>query len=485
MFFLKATSQTSGPVVAILSQSFSFAMRIKKLLKKLIISFLLIAIGLLVWVSFTVFPAISGYCSKNLCSAVYLQHRDPKDVKHEDLSGFPLSLGTFKVNKEDSSVTGSVFGIAKRKTVFREGCGCTVINDFSEEQVRSQQFFFPAKPVVNNDSIPWPIGDKLPDSLPTNINGQQLKQAVNNVMNEKSENGKSKYTRAVLVIYNGNIVAENYAPGFSKHTLMLGWSMSKSLTAALIGILVKENKLTVDAPAPMPAWANTEKSGITIKNLLQQTTGIAYTEIYTKPSSVTKMLFSKGNMAEFASSLPLKHAPGTVFNYSGGNTNILSKIIREVVGEKDYSEFPYKELFHKINAYSFLLEPDASGTYIGSSYSYATTRDFARFGLLYYNNGKWNGEQLLPEDWVKKSTQPSTADKRKQYGYQFWLNGYDEKDSTKLSYPDVPPDMYFANGYGGQNIYIIPSKKLIVVRLGLYRINANKFLKEVIQSIHD
>lgn len=200
---------------------------------------------------------------------------------------------------------------------------------------------------------------------------------------------------------------------------------------------------------------------------------------------MTKMLFSKGDMAAYAASLPLKYAPGTVFNYSSGNSNILSDIIRQVVGEKSYSQFPYQELFYRINAYSFLLEPDASGTYVGSSYSYATARDFARFGLLYFNDGKWNGEQLLPTNWVKESTQPSDGDKRKHYGYQFWLNGYDQKDMTRRWYPDVPADMFFADGYGGQDIYIIPSKKLVVVRLGLHAINDNRFLKEVIQSIHN
>jgi len=251
----------------------------------------------------------------------------------------------------------------------------------------------------------------------------------------------------------------------------------------MIGILVKENKLSPDSPAPVPSWLNTKKQKITLKHLLQQTTGLDFTEIYTRPSNVTKMLFSKGDMAAYTESLPLKYEPGTVFNYSSGNSNILSRIIRQIVGEKDYAAFPYNELFYKINAYSFLMEPDASGTYIGSSYSYATARDFARFGLLYYNNGIWNGEQILPANWIKESIQPSDADKLKRYGYQFWLNGYDQKDPTKRWFPDVPADMFFADGYGGQDIYIIPSEKLMVVRLGLHVINENEFLKEVIEAI--
>jgi CubicO group peptidase (beta-lactamase class C family) len=458
-------------------------MRIKKILKRTFLSILLILIIVFVWLSFTVFPAVSGYGSKNLCSAVYLQHRNPGDVIKEDLGDFPLTLGTFTVNEKDSSVTGSVWGLAKRKTIYRKGVGCTIINDLTEEEIRKQQFVLPAKPRVNSDSIAWPYGDKLPDTIPVNINKEKLEVAVNNVMNETTADGKTVYSRAVLVIYDGNIVAEKYAPGFDKSTVMLGWSMSKSFTAAMIGILVKENKLSVDAPAPVAAWANTKKQKITLKQLLQQTTGLDFTENYTRPSSVTKMLFSKGDMAAYAESLALKHEPGTVFNYSGGNSNILSKIIRQTVGAKDYAAFPYSELFYKINAYSFLMEPDASGTYIGSSYSYATARDFARFGLLYYNNGVWNGEQILPVNWVKESIHPSVADELKHYGYQFWLNGYDEKDPTKRRCPDIPSDMFLADGYGGQDVYIIPSQKLVVLRLGLHVINENKFLKEVIEAI--
>jgi len=458
-------------------------MRIQKILKWTFLSILLILIIVFVWISFTVFPAVSGYGSKNLCSAVYLQHRNPVDVIKEDLGGFPLSLGTFTVNGKDSSVTGSVWGFAKRKTIYRKGVGCTIINDFTEEELRKQQFVLPAKPSINTDSIAWPYGDKLPGTIPANINKEKLEVAINNVMNETTADGKTVYSRAVLVIYDGNIIAEKYAPGFDKSTVMLGWSMSKSFTSAMIGILVKENKLSLDSPAPVATWANTKKQKITLKHLLQQTTGLDYTEIYTRPSSVTKMLFSKGDMAAYAESLALKHEPGTVFNYSGGNSNILSKIIRQTVGEKDYAAFPYNELFYKINAYSFLMEPDASGTYIGSSYSYATARDFARFGLLYYNDGVWNGDQILPTNWVKESIQPSAADKLKQYGYQFWLNGYSKKDTSKRRFPDVPADMFFADGYGGQDIYIIPSEKLVVVRLGLHGINENKFLKEVIESM--
>lgn len=450
---------------------------------KIFTSLLLILIGLFAWLAIAVFPAISGYGAKNMCSALYLQHRAKEAIIREDLADFPKSLGSYTVDEKDSVVTGSVFGLARKKAIYRNGCGCTLVNDFSEADLRRQVFLLPAKPEKYRDSLAWPVGDKVTAAAAPNINKEQLERAVNSVLQETTASGQPALTRAVVVLYKGNIVAEKYADGFDKNTVMLGWSMAKSFIGTMVGILVNQHKLSIEEPAPVAAWANTEKQNITIKQLLQQTTGLDYTEIYTRPSSVTKMLFSKGDMAGYAAALPLKYAPGTAFNYSGGNTNILSRIIRDKTGDQ-YTAFPYTALFHKINAYSFLLEPDASGTYVGSSYCYATARDFARFGLLYYNNGNWNGEQLLPEQWVKDAMAPSGADKRKHYGYQFWLNGQAKEDPSARWYPDVPADMYFADGYGGQNIFIIPSEELVVVRLGVNEINANTFLKEVIAAVH-
>ncbi len=145
-----------------------------KIFTRIILMLLVILFGTFIWLSFTVFPAISGYGSKNLCSAVYLQHRNPADVIKEDLANFPLSLGTFTVNEKDSSVTGSVWGIAKRKTIYRQGIGCTLINDFSEEDVRNKKFSLPPKPIVSSDTIAWPYGDKLSDTTSPNINKEQL-----------------------------------------------------------------------------------------------------------------------------------------------------------------------------------------------------------------------------------------------------------------------------------------------------------------------
>lgn len=451
----------------------------KKIIRR--IAFLLL-IGLLVFITRYIYLAatiVSAYGAKTACSAVYLQHRKIQTVIEEALSDFPFSVATYTLHEQDSSVTGSVWGFAKRKAIYREGLGATLVNDSSETRIRAQQFRLPVKPVKCTDSIPWPNGDLLPGTLPRNINTIQLDTILRRELNDE----KRWHTKAIVVVYDGQLIAEKYAGGYDQNTLMPGWSVSKSITGVLTGILVKEGRLDVNAPAPVAEWKGTGKAKITLKQLLQQTSGLDYEEHYKSPSTATDMLFKKGDAAAYAAQLPLKYTPGSVFNYSSGNSNIISRIIRKATDEKNYHAFPYEKLFYRIGMYSVVLEPDASGTYVGSSFCYATARDYARFGLLCYNNGKWNNEQILPEDWVKSTVQPSAADTLQRYGYQFWLNGFDKNNPSLRWYADVPADMYFADGFGGQDIYIIPSKKLIVVRLGLQTTDENRLLREIISTI--
>ncbi len=349
-------------------------------------------------------------------------------------------------------------------------------------------FHLAATPALHTDTIPWPYGDKVSDSFPPGINKIQLIAAVDNAFTEFLR-GKKMRTRAVVVVYDGQLVAEKYAPGFSRTTKMYGWSMAKSITGALMGILVKQGKLYVTQPAPLPEWADQKdpRHAITIEQLLQQTSGLCFEEKYSKASDVTNMLYKEGDMAGFAATHPLDHQPGTVFSYSSGNSNILSRIIKQTVGEEDYATFPANALFYKIGMYSDLLEPDASGTFVCSSYILATARDYARFGLLYYNDGVWNGERLLPEGWVKQTAMAPAANTFRNYGYQFWLNGQLNGSAQRL-FPDVPADMFYCDGYGFQAIYIIPSKKLVVVRLGLTldrSFTQNDFLKSIIECIDE
>ncbi|MEO6456242.1 MAG: serine hydrolase [Ginsengibacter sp.] len=459
----------------------------KRRIFRLVFVIMLIAFASAVHYAWVSFPIISGFDAKQMCSCVFVSGRDQKDLDTSEFSGFPLSLAKNEVSFHDSSVTSTVLGMAKKKAFYRKGIGCTLINDVAEKELRAQVFSIPPAPLVNTYTIPWPNGDKIIDSISSTLNKDKLRAAVDKIFTEPYPDKKQR-TRAVVILYNGQLVAEKYAPGFNKNTKMYGWSMGKSVTGALIGILVKQGKLNVDQPAPVPEW-NYEKDqrhAITLKNLLQQTSGLNFSEDYSKASDVTNMLYKKGNMAAFTANHSLAHNPGTVFNYSSGNSNILSRIIRQTVGEKNYSAWPATELFYKIGMYNTLPEPDASGTYVGSSYINATARDYARFGLLYFNDGVWEGERILPEGWVRQSTTSPAANNLKNYGYQFWINGYKKDKPSQREYPDVPTDMFYCDGYAGQAIYIIPSKSLVIVRLGLTldkSFDENSFLKSIIEAL--
>jgi hypothetical protein len=284
------------------------------------------------WISF---PIISGYGAKNMCSCVFVSGMDKERVKSEELGRYPLTFGTYKVNFSDSSVTATVFGFAKKKAIYRKGLGCTLINGADEDALRAQVFKLPSRPLINPDTIPWPLGDRVVNDTLSKFDRVKLAKILDAEINKRDAKSRQG-TRSLLVLYDGQIVGERYAEGITKETKLLGWSMAKSVTAALIGILVKEGKLNVNNPVGFPEWrkASDKRNGILLKHLLQQTSGLNFEENYTKSCDVTKMLFQNADMPAYVLSRPLIHEPGTVFNYSSGNTNLLSLTIRRTLGEK-------------------------------------------------------------------------------------------------------------------------------------------------------
>lgn len=446
----------------------------KKILKALGI-LLVLAIMIFLW---TAFPIISGYGAKNLCSCVYLSDRDPQDVIDNELGAFPLSLGRFRLNPEDSSATASVFGLARKKAIYRKGLGCTLLNEVNEEDLRAAQFVAPLFP-YDPDTLAWPSGDLTLDPIPSGIDMDQLNTVIESAF-EEPDAESLKLTRAVVVVHKGQLIAEKYADGFGPDTRQISWSMAKSFTNALVGLLVKEGKLNIQDRAPVRAWDDPDdpRHGITLDHLLRMSSGLKWKEIYALPSSATNMLFKDASMAETAAAVPLAYPPGEHWSYSSGTTNIISEIVRDAVAEDDYWGFPYKALFHKIGISSAVWEPDASGTFVGSSYLWMTPRDYARFGQLYLQDGIWNGERILPEGWVEYSHKPTPNSPRGIYGAQFWRNG------NPPDLVDVPTDAYLANGYQGQSIFIIPSKDLVVVRLG-YTVNEDFDFNALVGGIID
>lgn len=463
--------------------------RIQLILKFLCLVFL-VSVIVLIWKAL---PIISGYAAKVACSGIFVAGRQPDRVLHDDLQSFPVNLATCTVNYQDSSVTASVLGLGSRKAIYRWRLGATLINGMTEEGLREQHVTRPLIPALNQDTIDWPNGDRLrPFEAPA---GGTMERVVS-LRADDSGNGSARLdtvklqtavgkafgeggaaatgTRAVVVVWHGQVVAERYANGFDRHTRLAGWSMTKSIVNALAGILVKDGKLNTGAPAPIPAWAGDDRKLITVADLMHMNSGLRWWEFYGGPSDATDMLFKEANMGEYAANSSLKHSPGQVFNYSSGTANILSLILRKAIGEEYYYRFPYERLFEKIGMYSAVLEPDASGTFVGSSYCYATARDWARFGLLYLHDGIWNGERILPESWVKWTTQGTS------YGALWWLNGGARR------HPHIPADCYACEGYEGQYVWVVPGADLVVVRLASehgQRLDPDDFLPEIIKAL--
>jgi CubicO group peptidase (beta-lactamase class C family) len=286
-------------------------------------------------------------------------------------------------------------------------------------------------------------------------------------------------TRAVVVVDHGRLVYERYAPGFDRHTRLAGWSMTKGITSAMAGILVGQHLLDLHAPAPVEQWQKDDRGRISVEELLHMNSGLSWWEFYAGPSDATRMLFEEADMGKFAERSALRHQPGMVFNYSSGTANILSSIIRSKIGA-GYYRWPYEQLFYKIGMYSAVLEPDAGGTFVGSSYCYATARDWARFGLLYLRDGVWEGQRVLPEGWVAYTRKGGDYGPGKGYGAMWWLN------TDERRFPGVPSDCYFCDGYEGQYVWVIPSRDLVVVRLALEhggRLRCSDFLKGIISAL--
>lgn len=457
-----------------------------------ILKFLVLAIAITVFIfSWESLPIISGYGAKVVCSGVFVAGKKKTDVIREDLASFPMNLASCTVDEKDSSVTASVWGWARRKAIYRRGLGATLVSGLTEEDIRRQRMDRVEPAVVEADTMDWleedrgvegrlagtGVGARMAEGEEmARIDTEALKAAVGLAFGQGVA-ATGTGTRAVVVVYRGKIVMERYAPGFDRFTRLAGWSMTKGVTGALIGILVGQGKLDVQQPAPVEAWANDDRSRIRLDNLLHMNSGLSWWELYAGPGNATRMLFEEGNMGEYAERSWLRHPPGNVFNYSSGTANILSAIIRSKVGV-GYYRWPYEQLFYKIGMYSAVLEPDAGGTFVGSSYCYATARDWARFGLLYLRDGIWAGQRILPAGWVdytKKGT---------LYGALWWLNK--KRTDGHRRFPAIPEDCFSCEGYEGQYLWVIPSKELVIVRLAMEhgrRLNPNVFVPAVLAAL--
>jgi len=447
--------------------------------KRILLYAVLLFVVIIAYAGYSYYPKlelISGFAAKNICSCMFIDQRDPEFTQNNDNNFPPIDNAQNSVDLEIKTATSTVFGLKPRTAIYRDGLGCVLI----PKHMEVKDFLDAQKPkrTPENRTIAYPYGDGTQkDTVFASVDYAQVKQAVDNAF----KNNSVQKTRSVLVIYKDQIIAERYTDAFDRHSRLLGWSMTKSVLATLYGVLSYERGFQIDQPVKLEQWKNDERSKITYADLLHMSSGLIWDEDYAEISDVTEMLFQASDVTKPQIEKQPAYPPNTHFSYSSGTTNLLSGLLRnEFDSYSEYLNFPYKRLIDRIGMHSMVLETDASGNFIGSAYGWATTRDWGKFGLLYLHEGNWNGDQVFDKSWVETVTSPA-PNSGNGYGSHFWLN-------TTEKLPDAPMDTYYADGFQGQRVYIVPSKDLVVVRLGLApteHFDFNAFLSGITHAITD
>jgi len=444
--------------------------------KKILILLLLLVLGVLIYAFVVNYPkleVVSAYAAKKMCSCTFIADRSQESIQNEDLGMSPLNLSKTKINKKNKSVTSSFFGLQRKRAEYRGKLGCVLIQGEDDYNVQFPSF----NDIPDTVSAPFPYGDKIVRAKVKGVDYQKLEAAAD-AMFDPNKKMTSLKTRSLLVLHKDTILLERYADGYDENTEILGWSMTKSMMNTWVGMLVKKGQVSLFDTLLFEEWNEDDRRSISLNDLLHMESGLEWAEVYDQISPATKMLYTSEDNGGIAMQQPLEFEPGTHWEYSSGTSNIISKYLRKKYDEHDdYLRFPHEHIFQKLNMDNTVLEVDESGNYIGSSYCYATTRDWARFGTLYLRDGVWNGEQLLPTGWVEYTRTPVPSSNGR-YGAHFWTN------APPKYYKDAPEDMFSANGYEGQRVFIIPSKDLVIVRLGLNeRVDFNSLIKNICESI--
>jgi CubicO group peptidase (beta-lactamase class C family) len=458
--------------------------RLKRRVARAAGALLVAGLGVGLWLASDVVAVGVAYKAKMVCSGIFVAEREASavvaDLHIDDLTVLE-SVG-LSVDLHTRSVTASAFGLITRRAVYRDGLGCALALDGLTPPAR----------VANDTNAPRSDDLRRPVVEPESpkregTNRRELDLVVGGAFSE-SDPQRPKRTLAVVVLHQGAIVAERYATGMRPETPIIGWSMTKSVMNALVGTLVKEGRVTLDAPVPIDEWQRPDdpRRSITLDNLLRMTSGLRFDEDMSNPrADVMRTLLGVGDAAKYAAGKDLIAAPGTRWRYSSGSTNIISRAIRDLIQDDEaYWNFPRRALFDRVGMTSAVMETDAAGTFVASSYMYATARDWARFGLLYAQDGIWDGERILAEGWVKYTTSPAPADPERRYGAHFWLEIADEYGGPGGR---LPADAFHAAGHEGQFVTIVPSREIVIVRLGRTRRphawNQSAFVFDVIAAL--
>lgn len=393
----------------------------------------------------------TGMGAKIACSHHFISGLDAATII-EDLRVYSSAFGLVAIDYDDSakSATATLFGLGKRQAFFVGDRGCTL----EHEQAGVLPAAIP-RPNSIDMRVPWPQGPAVgaPNAVVQDLSDRMLAQDT-----DEGEN-----TRALLVVHRGEIIAESYLEGIDQQTPLLGWSMAKSVMAMLLAQLEMEGRIDENASGLFPQWRNDDRSKITLKNLLQMSSGLDFDELYLPGKDATEMLFVEPRASQRPLASPLSHPPGEHFSYSSGTTNLMALFYAQQFADASTAyEFAHQRFLFPLGLQNTVLELDPSGHFVASSYMYASARDWARLGLLLLNNGELNGQRFFKEDWRARATEENASDNDPRYGYQLWLN----HGGADAYWNGLPGDAFAMAGNRSQSVMIVPSRDAIIVRLG-------------------
>lgn len=397
----------------------------------------------------------ASYAAKIVCSGVFVAGRDAARVMREDVRehGHPvMRFMHVTVDREARLVHARFLGFAGGGLALaRTGTGCAAVPDGDIEVARTYRHTLAPAPPPR--AAPWPDGDAPATTVPS------LQALV------EDDHLAGPGMRAVVMVRNGRIVAERYGEGFDARAPLAGWSMTKTVTAALVGTLVRQGRVSLAQRALFRAWRDDERAAITLADLMAMSSGLRFDEGYGDVSDVTRMLYLEPDMAGYVARLPAEAAPGTRYSYSSGSSVLLSRAWQEAVRDPARSlQYPREALFAPLGMHTALMEADARGTLVGSSYMMASARDWARFAQFLLDDGTWRGQRLLPDGFVALMRSPAPASAGVYSRAQTWLRG--PGGAAAAGYA-LPADTFWMLGHDGQSIALVPSLRLAIVRLGI------------------
>lgn len=434
--------------------------------------------------------------TKRLCSAVYVSGREVAEALENSATTFlgakaqrALAEGELRleIDAERRMAIGTWGPIETRAKFFGDQ-GCIILPEGSE------QVFFTPRPVESAlpaaDTQPWPMGDLPPQSAePLDIDTAKVETAVATAFSDVGD-----HTAAFIAVHRGRIIAECYGPAVHRDTQLESWSMGKSITATLIGILIEQGHFALEDPAPVPQWQNAPgdpRAEIRITDLLRMSSGLLFTH-GSEDTERRRLSFVPGHgdhslgyaapvdVFQFSESRPLEHPPNTVGRYRNCDPLVLGSIVKRTVEAEGevYLTWPQKALFDRIGIRRQVLETDPFGNFILTGFDYGTARNWARLGLLYLRDGVSNGERILPEGFVDFVSTPAPAWEHGEYGGQFWIG-----------HPALPEGAYCMRGVDGQEVAVVASHDLVVVRMGhtrggrVYQERRNRAYELIVQAI--